>query len=110
MASGQCWYGSLKPHYFVLVDSSGNRVTGHTFVTADIYLMDTGQGGGNASIASEITALGLGVYKWTPTSAAQTQVETVVIAITDSAGSSFIDNTLTLHTGGNASSYFDAGT
>ena len=112
MASGQAWYGSLKPQYFILVDSAGARVVNHAFVATDIYLIDTGQGGGDDDLVagtSEIAHVSKGVYKWTPTAAAQTQVETIVVTMTDSAGSAFIDNAMIIQTGGHASAYFDAG-
>lgn len=111
MSSGEAFYGSVKKQYFVLVDSSGAVVNSHTFVSGDAYLIDTGQTGGDVAIHADIAFVSKGVYSWTPSAAAQMQVETAVVRITDStAAGLFIDQTLIIQTGGHGSAYFDAGT
>ena len=108
MASGQTWYGSLKPQYFILVDSAGARFVNHTFIATDVYLIV--DGGTDIDISTECAHVSKGLYKWTPSLVSRTQREDVNILITDSAASTFVDNAMLIQTGGHASAYFDAGT
>lgn len=103
----QIFYGSLKPQYFVLIDSTGARVASHTWVSGDANLHI--DGGSAVAVHTEITHVANGLYKWTPSVTARTQGQTLVLLLTDSGGSSFVDNTLIYQTGGHASAYFDAG-
>lgn len=112
MSSGQMWWGSLKPRGFLLVDSAGKRVVNHTFVAGDVFLIDTGQAGtpGDVDIGSECSHVSKGLYIWTPTSIAQTQVMMVAVLITDSTDTDiFIDNAIIEDVGGHKDAYFDAG-
>jgi hypothetical protein len=102
-------YGDVKPVVFRLVDSGGNKVTGHTFLSDDLYWS-----GWNGSVWSTFAADGLnvsevgrGFYMWTPSAASKTQYEIVVLDILDSAASTFIDNAIIVQTGGNAAAYQD---
>lgn len=97
-------YGSTEPIYFALVDSSGNKVTGHTFVTTDVYLVV--DGGADIDVSLDCSEIGKGIYKWTPSSGTHTQRKVICLAITDSGGSTFIDNTVIMSTGGDASAFF----
>ena len=111
MSSGQSFYGSVKPHVFFLVDSTGSRYTGHIFILGDAYIQPL-DGSAEIAIHGEIAEIGArGAYKWTPLSSARTSDETITVLIQDSTGAGlFIDNGFTLHSGGSQSAYFDAGT
>lgn len=99
-------YGTTKPVYFKIILSNAG-VAGLTFQAADIQLsIDDAT---PINIGGECTeaALGLGVYKWTPSIASRTQGEQLVINIKDNSGSAFDENMIILQTGGHASAYFD---
>ena len=110
MSSGEIFYGSFKPQVFFLVDSTGARVVGHMFVVGDAYTQPL-DGGTEVAIHEEIVAIGSrGAYKWTPTVLTTMQDETITVLIQDSTDTGiFVDNGFTIHTGGHASAYFDAG-
>jgi len=97
-------YGSIDPIYFVLVDSNGARVASHTFVATDVYLIV--DGGADIDVSTECSHVSKGLYKWTPSIASRTQREVINLLITDSGGSTFIDNAVILYTGGDASARF----
>jgi hypothetical protein len=98
-------YGTTDPIYFVLVDSAGARVASHTFVATDVYLIV--DGGADIDIYAECSHVSKGLYKWDPLNASRTQREVISVLITDSSlGSTFIDNSLIIATGGHASARF----
>lgn len=97
-------YGTQDPIYFVLVNSAGDRVAGHTFVAGDVFLVIDGQA--DEDVYDECTHVSKGLYKWTPQLSTHTQHEVLSLLITDSAGSTFVDNALILATGGHGSARF----
>ena len=102
-------YGDTKPITFQLVDSSGSWVTGHTFAAADV--LHYGWNGATwSTVANEganCAEVGNGAYTWTPSVSSKTQYEIVLIQITDSTGSTFVDNSVHLYTVGNDDAYHD---
>ena len=98
-------YGELKPIYFILVDSNGARVAGHTFVATDVYLILDNAAG--IDVSANCVHQEKGLYKWTPSTTAHTSGEIISLLITDSAGTTFIDNAKILATGGHISARFN---
>ena len=96
-------YGETKPIYFRIVDTSGNKVTGHTFSTTQVYASI--DGGTFSDISTECSEVGRGWYKWTPSSAAQTQGEVVLFDFDDGTNA---DNGWQIQTGGDPAGFHDA--
>lgn len=102
-------FGDTKPYLFQLVDSNLDWVTSHSFAAADVKHR-AWNGTVWTSWADEggsCTELGNGTYIWTPSSSSKTQYEIIVLAITDSTGATFLDNSQHIYTGGHADAYFD---
>jgi hypothetical protein len=96
-------YGSLDPIYFK-VTKNGVGVTGQApFSTGDIQLSI--DGGTFSNIDTEVTEVGLGWYKWTPTGT-ETQGQVLIINVKEVVGTNFDENGLVIATGGNASARF----
>ena len=102
-------FGDVKPYCFQLVDSNGDWVTSHSFAAADVkHRAWNGSAWTSwANEGAECLELGNGTYYWTPTASSKTQYEIIVLAITDSTGSTFLDNSIHLYTGGHDDAYFD---
>ena len=93
-------YGAVDPVEFKIT-LNGDGVTGLTLDNADLQLsIDRGA---FANIGNEVTELGLGIYYWIPSSATQTQGETLILNLRDNVGAAFDENTIILKTGGDAS-------
>ena len=103
-------YGGVDPIPFVLTDTAGDIVTGHTFIAADAKLSTIDDGtptyNTTANIGTEITEGDNGFYYWTPSAGTQTQHDVLLIYINDSVASAFVENRLIIYTGGNASARF----
>ncbi|PCJ88596.1 MAG: hypothetical protein COA54_02445 [Thiotrichaceae bacterium] len=97
-------YGSVEPLYFFLVDSAGNRIAGHVFVTGDVLLIVDGDA--DIDISAECVAVSQGCYKWTPSLASRTERQVIAIVIQDSVGTAFIDNGMIVATGNHANARF----
>jgi len=98
-------YGQQKPVYFKIT-LTGVGVTGLTLDNADMELSK--DGGAFANMGTEVSEVGRGVYMWTPTSAAQTQAQSLVLDLKDNIGSAFDENCVILITGGDPSAFLDA--
>lgn len=99
-------YGSVDPIYFKLT-LNGVAVTGITFDAADVKLGLDGGTAANIGTACTETTFGLGWYKWTPASTANTQCKTGIINVKDNVGSAFDENGIIFITGGNAAAQYD---
>lgn len=101
--------GDVKPVCFRLIDSNGNKVTGHTFLSDDMYWKGWDGTTWSAWTADglNVTNQGRGFYDWTPSQASKSQYEIVLLDIDDSVGTAFIDNGKIVHTGGDSSAFHD---
>ena len=102
-------YGGTEPFFFV-VSLNGVGVPSLTFQANDIKVSKDGAAGVNASTIGTVaeTALGLGVYKWTPTLSSETQCKVLIIKVKDDVGTEFDENTLIIPMGGHTSARYDA--
>ena len=103
-------WGQLNPIAFTLTDTNGDGVLTHSLVDADVKLSSIDDGtptyNASADIGLECTEGSNGFYYWTPTSAAQTQHDVILLYINDSVGTAFVENRLIIAIGGHASARF----
>jgi len=95
-------YGAVEPVYFKIT-LSAVAVTGLTLGSTDFTISK--DGAGFSSIGLEVTEVGKGVYKWTPSAATQTQAKVVLLNLADVVGSEFDENLIILITGGDSSAF-----
>lgn len=103
-------YGGTDPVIFVIEDTSGNGVTGHTFSAGEVYV--SGDGGAWTDVSSQCSeytggtspVTGRGWYKWIPSTGTLTQHEQIVITFADGVNK---ENRIKLLTGGNSNAYFN---
>ena len=102
-------YGNVDPIYFKLT-LTGTGVAGVTLNDADIKLgVDGGTVINVGDDCAETTML-LGIYKWTPAAASQTQGKTLILNIKATGANIgvFDENCLVYITGGDALAQLDA--